>query len=268
MTDRECLNDNCQLPVLARGLCSKHYQEAKREGTLNQVAPKLHGPCQHCGGVIPPQRRYGAQFCSTTCKQAAADQAAREETRATHAKRVLACAWCRELVPPEKRIDARFCSVKCNTDWHNYQKAQTQRRATLAAREPCPVCGKPVPPSRRRNSIYCSQDCKTKGWMNASPKTRERQFDENLRRTYGLTTDGYNALLKAQGGVCAICGATESAGVSKSLHVDHCHGSKAIRGLLCTNCNRGLGLFKDDPARLRAAAEYLERHLASEPATA
>jgi hypothetical protein len=61
-------------------------------------------------------------------------------------------------------------------------------------------------------------------------------------------------MLKDQGGSCAICRAAPAA------HVDHDHETGAVRALLCFNCNGGLGQFRDDPAVLRAAADYVERH--------
>lgn len=63
-------------------------------------------------------------------------------------------------------------------------------------------------------------------------------------------------MLKAQGGVCAICGNTPQQG--KHFDVDHCHISKKVRGLLCPGCNKGLGMFEDDVTRLYAAIRYLE----------
>ena len=58
--------------------------------------------------------------------------------------------------------------------------------------------------------------------------------------------------------VCDICGKVQT---SRKLSLDHDHETMAIRGWLCNSCNRGLGYFGDDPAALRAAAEYLEREL-------
>ena len=63
----------------------------------------------------------------------------------------------------------------------------------------------------------------------------------------------------AQGGLCAICGRKQP---EKWLAVDHDHETGVIRGLLCSRCNSGLGQFKDNPDRLRLAADYLEHALA------
>ena len=63
-------------------------------------------------------------------------------------------------------------------------------------------------------------------------------------------------MLVAQGGVCKICGGDKPDG-KHGWHVDHCHVTDRIRGLLCNLCNIGLGGFKDDPAVLQKAIEYL-----------
>jgi hypothetical protein len=84
------------------------------------------------------------------------------------------------------------------------------------------------------------------------PEYRKRQQRYRARR-YGLSGDDYDALLALQGGVCAICRK------NRPLGVDHCHLFNEVRGLLCNKCNLGLGMFDDDPDRLRAAADYLER---------
>jgi len=78
-----------------------------------------------------------------------------------------------------------------------------------------------------------------------------------LKRVYGVTLDDFNAMVVAQGGRCAICEREPSG--PRGLHIDHDHGTGAIRGLLCNNCNNGLGRFQDNPETLMAAAEYLKR---------
>lgn len=87
--------------------------------------------------------------------------------------------------------------------------------------------------------------------------------NNNLRKSYGITMEDYAVMLAAQNGACAVCLLPETMirhGRTELLSVDHCHESKKVRGLLCTNCNNALGRFKDDPARLRRAADYIERH--------
>ena len=86
-------------------------------------------------------------------------------------------------------------------------------------------------------------------------RRRARDRAGHLSRMYGLTPDDYEFLVAVQGGVCAICGATES----KGLHVDHEHRTGLVRGLLCGRCNKGIGLFEENPARLDAAKGYLAR---------
>lgn len=65
-------------------------------------------------------------------------------------------------------------------------------------------------------------------------------------------------MLAKQGGVCAICKNPEkSCARGYRLAVDHDHATKQVRGLLCVNCNQGLGHFRDSIPRLQAAIGYL-----------
>lgn len=90
------------------------------------------------------------------------------------------------------------------------------------------------------------------------PEWREYRNEAHMRHKYGITMADFEALLAKQGGVCAIC-AGEHRGVGKRLHIDHCHESGKIRGLLCSPCNTAIGLLDDDPARAESAAAYLRR---------
>lgn len=88
----------------------------------------------------------------------------------------------------------------------------------------------------------------------------------SIRTLYGIGADQYAALLEAQGGGCAICGGTNESGRAMAVDHDHqcCPEQKAcgncVRGLLCSNCNMGIGLLQDSPQRLDAAAAYLRRY--------
>lgn len=115
------------------------------------------------------------------------------------------------------------------------------------------MCGASYRPKQRKLSIYCSAACNDK----ASSRTPGRR-DARLRREYGITLADYESLLAKQNGACAICGVENPAGRWDKWHVDHCHSTKKVRGILCSSCNHGIGQFKDDPALLRRAAEYLE----------
>jgi hypothetical protein len=70
------------------------------------------------------------------------------------------------------------------------------------------------------------------------------------------------SMLSGQNGVCALCPREISLDVPRSLHVDHCHETGRVRGLLCHKCNPGLGQFEDDPERLERAAAYVRKHKA------
>lgn len=83
-----------------------------------------------------------------------------------------------------------------------------------------------------------------------------------LRLVFGITEDDYNRMFDEQGGVCAICQHQETErrmGRVKRLAIDHDHGRKTIRGLLCSRCNRAMGLFEDVPERAEMACQYLTR---------
>ena len=85
----------------------------------------------------------------------------------------------------------------------------------------------------------------------------------NVRVTYGLSLETLELMQQMQGNKCAICrGELERPGVKKrgDMHIDHDHQTGDVRGLLCGQCNVGLGSFKDDPETLTAAARYIRRH--------
>lgn len=89
------------------------------------------------------------------------------------------------------------------------------------------------------------------------PHDYEKDKDSKLKRAYGIGYAEYLTMFEAQNGCCAICG-TDDTGGRKAFHVDHCHDTGKVRGLLCGNCNSGIGNLRDDVGLLRRAIDYLE----------
>lgn len=101
------------------------------------------------------------------------------------------------------------------------------------------------------SEMYCSEQCRHNATTNAY-----------LLRTYGITLNQYNFIRVCQDDKCAICGG-EGFIMNPDRHVlklvvDHDHSTGKVRGLLCHNCNRALGLLQDSKESLRKAIGYLE----------
>ena len=111
----------------------------------------------------------------------------------------------------------------------------------------------------RRNS-YCRSCAKSKAWDDRHSDFKAwygRQRKSYLRYRYGIETSEYEKIFKSQFGACAVCGFVNLEG--KPLHIDHDHASGVVRGLLCGNCNRMLGLAMDKISTLNSAVDYLEK---------
>lgn len=125
----------------------------------------------------------------------------------------------------------------------------------------CERCGTPTTRLDRGNQRFCSRSCARKSWRVG------REWSDRLREKHGVTAEQYQAIFDEQGGVCAICRMPETASNRsriqvadvgpRRLAVDHDHATGCVRGLLCLDCNTGLGKFADDPVRLAAAMNYL-----------
>lgn len=86
----------------------------------------------------------------------------------------------------------------------------------------------------------------------------KRDFEADLWKNYRITLDEYNLMYDRQKGNCDCCGKHES-NFKRRLHVDHCHVTGQVRGLLCTRCNPGLGYFEDSVEKLEMAIAYLNK---------
>lgn len=146
---------------------------------------------------------------------------------------------------------ANYCKA-CSLEYDRKHRPRKYKPFDRNAEErPCRKCERPIP----RGNSYCN-DCQY-----------VYQSARQIRR-YGITPDQYLAILKKQGYVCAICKKPEKA--NKRLSIDHDHSccnfdgnhracGNCIRGLLCSSCNRILGLALDSDQTLLNAANYLKR---------
>lgn len=83
----------------------------------------------------------------------------------------------------------------------------------------------------------------------------------HLRRFYGITPEQYDEMFKTQNGKCAACGREQEDGARHvdRLQVDHDHSTGAVRGLLCSTCNRALGFLSDSPTRVEQLLTYIRK---------
>lgn len=197
--------------------------------------------CGECGR----DHSFGAKLCQPCYGK---------KWRARQAGRV--CPTCNEVKPLFTKID------QCSMCYH--------RERTRKMTGQCVKCGKTRKLPSKGTCGYCAQErirktrppivCGQCGRL--SPHFAKGVcrpcYTNNVKRRgkYGITPEQYVAMVKDQRGLCAIC----ERPMTRHPHIDHCHETGVIRGLLCYTCNVGLGSFGDDPERLRSAAKYVEAH--------
>lgn len=94
----------------------------------------------------------------------------------------------------------------------------------------------------------------------ATPKNKQKIWENKLQYRYGITKADYDYLFEKQNGCCAICGTNNPSSKSKKhkyFSVDHCHQTGKVRGLLCATCNSAIGLLGDCPETIAKASLYL-----------
>lgn len=150
---------------------------------------------------------------------------------------------------------------------NNMKKAEKSRLCSYCSEEK-PLTEDYFHKDKRRKggfNHYCKVCRKEYGYLRYKKninKERERYHSEEgrdlwLNRKYNITSSEYDIILKAQKNCCAICGKHISK-LKIRLCVDHDHNTGEIRGLLCGNCNKGLGFFDDSVALLVKATKYLK----------
>ena len=116
----------------------------------------------------------------------------------------------------------------------------------------CSTCGQVKEHYESERGNTC-KDCKKDQRKARYQLQKEQERERHLSVKYGISQEVYNHMYDLQKGACKICRKN-----FPKLHVDHCHETGNVRGLLCGSCNRGLGLLQDDITNLTYAITYLE----------
>ncbi len=147
----------------------------------------------------------------------------------------------------------RHCR-ECASDYHRKRQENLGKKVRPKAEVPrrhklCLKCGEVKPWSEWHRNATASDGLSTRC---KACRAVEGGRAGHLKRQYGLTEAERDRLIAAQGGVCCICLS------APPEHVDHCHETGRVRGVLCFSCNAALGQFKDRPDAIRRAAAYVE----------
>jgi hypothetical protein len=213
------------------------------DGLASQCVPCLRQMRLTYYATYAARQVHGEQFASTkTCSRCKTPKPRNEFHGHAHHPDGLR-SWCKSC--RARRLPAAYRTV---------------------APKPCSACNVVKPPDDFTKSIYnadgLSSYCRScgrqrqKAFREAHP---ERTNASKLRSKYGITAEQYNAMLATQNGQCAICETTVSGRKRTVFYIDHNHSTRTVRGLLCMNCNTGLGMFQDSARVLENARNYLAR---------
>lgn len=275
----ECKAHGCGNKIFSSLLCRKHYERERLataapcsisgcdkksyRGDLCITHYRLYLLSQRPNCTVPgcqnPQKNLGSGFCGkheSRIRVHASVDAVRPNDWGAREKHPLYKIW-----TWHKRVKDGLCA-EWRADFWIFVGAVGERPDghTLRRKDTARPLGD--------GNWYWKQPIKSESaadyqrqWRNNNP---EKAKNLDLKKYYGITLQEYEVLFNQQAGCCAICGGKETTnsqdGAPRRMPVDHCHRTGRIRGLLCTQCNRGLGMFGDDRARLLAAAEYLAKH--------
>lgn len=187
------------------------------------------------------------------------------------------CRFCGQEFGFESRRGTRpaYCSDRCRAK--NTRKLREERLQSTTERR-CPRCGETKQNGEFAGVThpYCRPCHAAYARVLRANKTPEQRARVRLQETawrQGITVEALLALVEAQAGLCAIC-KSDLNGDTRRWHVDHDHGccpntsgdgtgkrqrgcGKCVRGVLCGNCNVGLGMFRENVEVLRSAITYL-----------
>ena len=218
---QKCHVINCNYPAIAKDLCNTHYKRVWRHGSADVGRPNDWG------------NREKHPMYRTWCglrryHYLDMDQSWKEDF------------WAFVKDVPEKNGTSKACRPDKSKPWSKKNFYWKENRSNAEDRKQ-----------------YMRE------WQRKSrAANRNYYLDIDIRKKYGVTLQWYEETFSRQNGVCAICKQPESSvikGKVIAMPIDHDHNTGKVRGLLCTKCNRGIGLFRDDINLLKSAIEYLQK---------
>lgn len=229
----ECRIDGCPKPIKVKKfqLCTTHYHRYNRHGDPEAWKRRKPGTCSVDECDLPIK---GSGMCSKH------DSRMRRYGVIDFPERPTVCTvdGCDDPVAAKAMCDRHYRRATGRTQGH----------------PSCLWCGSSLGLVVHGSRRFCSKSCREK---EHAVRRRENHRDNWLKK-YSMTSKDYEAMLKAQDDRCKIC-RTDKVPARGSFCVDHDHLTGQVRGILCTECNSGLGKFKDNPELLLAAIEYLRR---------
>ena len=159
---------------------------------------------------------------------------------------------CRHCGEAFDKAYAIYCSKRCSN-----AAAYINRRDNKSplGHTRCANCGEKF--LQKRSIQFCCSKLCSSALYRRTRISSDKKRDYRRRYTYGVTPDDWSRMWTEQEGLCKIC--PKPLGLDDgSYAIDHCHDSGLVRGILCRECNLGLGYFKDSPELLRLAAQYVE----------
>jgi hypothetical protein len=217
--------------------------------------------CQHCGVkfVYDRANRRAAFFCSHACHGEARKGKERSDLQVK--RKCLACGVpfsVGKSVPKPPN----YCSMLCIIKAHIFDPEEI---AAVYRRARAGYMRKWNATAKSKNEGRTSYDLAYRQSAEGKEKQLLRGRKHSLKKKFGISPETFARMIEACGGKCEICGKTlnlnpkREGNTNDSVNVDHCHITNRVRGILCRDCNTGLGLFGDNLARIRQALEYLEK---------
>lgn len=269
MAQGTCSVKGCTRTRHARGWCKAHYLRWRRYGDPDAL-PEREMTCRQCETTWTWVAKSGnhkpmlCPACLTTHKFCHKCHQSRPLSewhinRESDAGKIVQCKWCRAREPKQ------YTCGNCETEFYRTDRGGRQATTHLCDRcetayKWCSRCDSikrhsafSIAQDKRTHLVSHCRMCQSVAYSRLTGSARRKR----VLSKYGLTLEQWAVLHDQQGGCCAICGQAPANGRWHILHIDHDHRTGRIRGLLCHNCNLGIGNFQDNADMLECAARYL-----------